>query len=163
MSNVLKFLSFLFVLIPGKVFANPACAVCTVAMGAFLGVSRKLGVSDNVAGVWIGGLILMTYYFMVKFMEFKNYKFKFYKLFCAIMTLSIVPLMYKFVPYGASIILGIDGFLVSMFAGAVTFDVSQYFYQYLKAKNNGHAHFPFEKVVMAVLFLFIVSFLFKYF
>lgn len=152
----------LFILFPLKVFANPACAVCTVAMGAFLGISRSLGISDNAAGVWIGSLILMSYFFAIKFMEFKNWKFKFYKLFCFILTIAIVPFIYKFIPYKSKIWFGIDAFLVSMIVGASVFWFSQYFYQILKRKNGGHAHFPFEKVVIAVLFLFITSFLFEY-
>ena len=69
----MKKIVFLFALLFSKsVFANPACAVCTVAMGAFLGISRQLGVSDNATGVWVGALILMTYYFTIKFVEAKD-------------------------------------------------------------------------------------------
>ncbi|MDE6224030.1 MAG: hypothetical protein K2M23_00985, partial [Alphaproteobacteria bacterium] len=60
-------LTFLFTLLLSKaVFANPACIVCTVAMGAFLGISRALGISDNATGVWIGAIILMIYFFCIK-------------------------------------------------------------------------------------------------
>lgn len=37
-----------------KSFANPACAVCTVAIGASLEIARQLGVDDCVVGVWAG-------------------------------------------------------------------------------------------------------------
>ena len=36
-------------------YANPACAVCTVAVGASLEIARSLGVDDSVVGVWAGG------------------------------------------------------------------------------------------------------------
>jgi len=32
----------------------------------------------------------------------------------------------------------------------------------MKARNGGHAHFPFEKVVVPVLSVFLVSLLFHY-
>ncbi len=159
---MIKLLSFFSaMLFSSKVFANPACAVCTFAMGAMLGISRKLGISDNAVGVWIGGLILMSYYFMVKFCEVKKIKFKYYELVCAVLALSFVPVMYVFVPYKLNTFFGIDAFLISMIVGAIMFWLSQFIYQILKKKNGGHAHFPFEKVVMAVLFLLVASTLFE--
>ena len=161
---MIKLLYFLGgVLFSSKAFANPACAVCTVAMGAMLGISRKLGISDNAVGVWIGSLILMSYYFMVKFCEVKKIKLKYYELICAVLALSFVPVMYIFVPYKLNTWLGIDLFLISMFVGAVTFWLSQYIYQVLKKKNGEHAHFPFEKVVFAIVFLLISSCMFELF
>lgn len=159
----MKKIVFLFALLFSKsVFANPACAVCTVAMGAFLGISRQLGVSDNATGVWVGALILMTYYFTIKLVEAKKWTFKFYRLFWGALTLLLVPAMYTLVPYKLNTFFGIDSFLISMLSGALTFELSQRFYQYLKAKNNGHAHFPFEKVIFAVVSLLIVSIIFNY-
>ena len=87
--------------------------------------------------------------------------FKFYKPFWGLMTLLIVPVMYKFVPYMANTFFGVDAFLVSMIAGAFTFWFSQVVYQKLKEKNGGHAHFPFEKVVFAIVSLLIVSYIFE--
>lgn len=156
-----KIVFLLSMILSSNAFANPACAVCTVAMGAFLGIARKLGVADNTAGVWIGALILMTYYFVIKFVEAKKWTFKFYKPFWGLMTLLIVPVMYKFVPYMANTFFGVDAFLVSMLAGAFTFWLSQVVYQKLKEKNGGHAHFPFEKVVFAIVSLLIVSYIFE--
>ena len=34
----------------GKVLANPACVVCTVAIGASLEIARILGISDDIVG-----------------------------------------------------------------------------------------------------------------
>ena len=157
-----KILFLLSLLIPSTALANPACAVCTVAMGAFLGISRALGISDNATGVWIGGLLLMTYYFTIKFIEYKKWTFKFYKIFWGLMTLLLVPVMYNFVTYKFDTFFGIDAFLVSMIAGAFAFWISQFIYQKMKKANKGHAHFPFEKVVMAIVFLLITSIIFNY-
>jgi len=155
--------TLLMLFVSSSAFANPACAVCTVAMGGFLWISRNLGISDVATGVWIGALILMTYYFVIKFVEAKKWTFRFYKLFWGLVTLTIVPTMYYFVPYGVKTYFGIDSFLISMFIGAFTFWLSQVIYQILKEKNGGHAHFPFEKVVFAILSLLFVSIMFEYF
>ncbi len=157
-----KLLFLLSLLVPSSAWANPACAVCTVAMGAFLGISRALGISDNATGVWIGGLLLMTYYFTIKFVEFKKWTFRFYHIFWGIMTLLLVPVMYNFVTYKYDTFFRIDAFLVSMISGAFAFWLSQFIYQKMKNSNGGHAHFPFEKVVMAIVFLLITSVIFNY-
>ena len=55
-------LFFLFAaLIPARAFANPACAVCTVAVGATLEIARRFGVSDTVIGVWCGAFLMLMY------------------------------------------------------------------------------------------------------
>ena len=43
--------------------------------------------------------------------------------------------------------------------GGIVYVVSQKLYEYMKRHNNNHAHFPFEKVVMALAMLFITSWL----
>src|SRR3989344_3129972 len=60
------------------------CPVCTIAVGAGLGISRALGIDDAVTSVWIGGLILfMSFWFIVWFQKKKskllttNYQFLF--------------------------------------------------------------------------------------
>ena len=37
------------------------------------------------------------------------------------------------------------------------------FYQWMKARNGGHAHFPFEKVAVPVVALLLVSAYFYYY
>lgn len=47
----------------------------------------------------------------------------------------------------------IDPFLLSAVAGALMFIASMQLYERMKTKNGGHAHFPFEKVVLPLTFL----------
>ena len=49
----------------------------------------------------------------------------------------------------------------SVILGAIILVVSSMFYQWMKAKNGGHAHFPFEKVVLPVLALALLSWYFN--
>ena len=51
MTIVLSLLLLLAVVFPA--YANPACAVCTIAVGASLEIARSLGVDDSVVGVWL--------------------------------------------------------------------------------------------------------------
>lgn len=68
-------------------------------------------------------------------------------------------------PYTPKIIgfLYIDTFLLSALIGAFLYIASQKLYQYMKNKNSGHAHFPFEKAVFPVVLLFAASVILTYY
>ncbi len=53
----------------------------------------------------------------------------------------------------------LDAFLFWAIIGGLIYVVSQKLYEFMKRHNNNHAHFPFEKVVMALVRLLIASFL----
>src|SRR3989344_8410054 len=59
-----------YFLYPDSVYA--VCPVCTVAVGAGLGLSRALGIDDAVTSVWIGGLILSMSYWAIDWLGKKN-------------------------------------------------------------------------------------------
>ena len=63
-------------LIVGKAMANPACAVCTIAVGASLEIARRLGVDDSVVGVWAGAFFVLLGFWTIKYFEKKNWNFK---------------------------------------------------------------------------------------
>lgn len=57
---MIKFFALAAVLstVPGQASANPACAVCTIAIGASLEIARKLGVEDAVVSAYGPALCL---------------------------------------------------------------------------------------------------------
>ena len=71
-----KLLAFLFgaTLTSGAV-ANPTCAVCTVAIGATLTISRRLGVCDNAVAIWLGAFLVILGYWMIKWFDKKSWHF----------------------------------------------------------------------------------------
>ena len=74
MKSILSFL-VLAALWPMKVMANPACVVCTVAIGASLEVARKLGVSDAVVGLWTGAVLALLGYWAILWFDRKGWNF----------------------------------------------------------------------------------------
>lgn len=162
----MKIILFLisFLLIPVKSFANPACVVCTVAIGASLSIARKLGVSDSIVGLWAGALLTLLGYWTILFFDKKNWNFKFRNVLLMILSISMIFAIYinevKYTPKVILYFLYLDPILFSTFVGYLTFVYSQKLYQYMKVKNNNHAHFPFEKVVLPFLFLLFISLFF---
>lgn len=149
-----------------KAFANPACVVCTVAIGASLSIARYFGVDDCVVGVWTGAMLAIIGYWTIRFFEKRGWDFKGRNF--ILMTLSVAMIGFIYVShltYNPMIIgfLFIDSFLLTNIIGALTLIASMHLYAWMKEKNGGHAHFPFEKVVVPLAAVFLVSLVFHYF
>ena len=155
----------ILLLISTKVWANPACAVCTVAVGASLEVARRYGVDDAVVGVWAGAMLALLGYWLILWFEKKGWNFPLRNVVLMAVSIGSIGFMYMNMPYAPKIIgvFYMDPLLFSTLLGAATFIYVSKFYQWMKAKNGGHAHFPFEKVVLPVLALALLSVYFNYY
>jgi len=149
--------SFLFA---QKVLA--VCPICTVAVGLGVGFSRWLGIDDVITGLWVGGLIVSMITWTEDWLERKNIRFK-GRIFVNILAyyaLTIIPLYYSGIignPLNTLSVFGLDKLLFGIIAGSLAFWFGASWYFHLKEKNNGHAYFPFQKVVMPILPLIILS------
>lgn len=159
-----KLLLMLSLLSTKGVLANPACAVCTVAVATSLTLAKKLGLDDCVVGVWAGAMLAMLGFWTIRFFEKKNWLFPGYKVILMGLNLAMISFLYiKDLVYSPTVLLGflyLDSFLFSTLCGALTLILGLNFYQWLKMKNGGHAHFPFEKVVLPIFLVFVVSLVF---
>lgn len=160
-------IALLMILFTAKAaLANPACAVCTVAVGASLEIARSLGVDDSVVGVWAGAFLVLLGYWTIKWFDKKNWNFKWRNPIILITSVAMIGFMYiSQMQYHAEVIgiFYLDPFLFSVLVGALVMILASDFYQWMKARNGGHAHFPFEKVVVPVAALLIASLYFNYF
>lgn len=151
----------MFILNFANVFNTFAvCPICTVTVGAGLALAEKIGVDNLVISVWIGGLLASMTMWSIDWLERKHKTFKFYRLAMVLLfyVLTFVTLHFAdFLWNEGNTLFGIDKIVLGTLAGTAVFVAASQFYQYLKAKNNGHAHFPFEKVVIPVVSLAILS------
>ena len=136
------------------------CPVCTIAIGAGLGLSRWLGISDLVSGIWIGGLIVSLIGITINWLIKKGWRFPFLKSIVVILFyfLTIGPLYWAKVigrPYNR--FCGMDKLLFGMIVGSASFLITVWLNYLLNKKNKGKAFFPFQKVVIPVIFLVIAS------
>lgn len=145
--------------------ANPACAVCTVAIGAGLDVARRFGVADSVVGLWAGAMLALLGYWTLKFMDKRKWHFFGRDALVILLSIAMIGFVYLGVvdynPVSVCGVLVMDPVLFGTVCGALIFILTSKFYQWLKKKNGGHAHFPFEKVVLPVAVLALVSWLFN--
>ena len=163
MRSVLRNLSFIsaLFLLPSVLYANPACAVCTVAIGASLEIARRIGVPDSVVGLWAGALLTLLGYWTIKFFDKKGWNFWGRNALLIAISVAMIGFIYLGeVPYAPVWICGvlyIDPVLFGTLLGMVLFILVEKLYDWMKKKNGGHAHFPFEKVVLPVVVLGLVS------
>ena len=160
-----SFILFLSLFYAFPLYANPACAVCTVGVVVGLEVARKLGVDDGVIGIWAGALLALIGYWTILWFDKKGWNFKFRNSILMLSSLALLGGVYiKDLVYTPKpiLIFYIDPFLFCGIVGALILIYSSVFYQWMKAKNGGHAHFPFEKVVLPIAALALASYAVDY-
>lgn len=163
-----KILIFLSCVFSFSFFANSVsavCPVCVVAVSTCVGLSRYLGVDDTISGVWIGGLIFSMVTWTVSWLNAKNIRFIGRKalIFFSFYGLSIGPLYYtKFIGQATNKLWGMDKLMLGIFFGTVVFVSSFFVNAKLKEKNDGKVFFPFQKVVVPVVMLGILSGIFYF-
>ncbi len=146
--------------------ANPACMVCTVAIGASLEIARTLGISDDIVGLWAGAMFALLGYWLILWFDKKNWHFAGRNAILMLLSLSSIGFIYMGKLHYIPAIIGIfymDSFLFAAILGALIYTYSQKFYQFMKSCNHNHAHFPFEKVVLPVALLLLTSVFLTYY
>lgn len=136
--------------------AKAVCPVCTVAVGAGLAISESLGISDAVSGTWFGAFLLSITIATIDWLAKKKWGKK------PINTILSFALYYGTTlwwMFGTNKIgrinnhldlfgLNIDKLLFGLALGSLMLIIGDKLYLFLKKKNGGKAHFPFEKVVI---------------
>ena len=140
--------------------ASAVCPVCIVAVGAGLGFSRWLGVDDIILSLWIGALLVSVSWWTIIWLNKKGWEFKLQKAVipAAYYLLTLVPLYYVgIVGHPQNRIFGIDKIIFGSALGTLIFLASIWSHNFLKTKNNGKSFFQYQKVVLPVSILLIIS------
>lgn len=158
------FLAFLFLIFLGKI-SLAFCPVCTVAVGAGVGLSQYFGIDDLISGSWLGGFLMALTFWTIDFLNKRKIKFLFRKPLILIFwySLSILPLYsLRFIGQSENKFWGRDKLLLGIIAGSLVFLFSFFFHNFLIKKNKGKVFFPFQKVIIPVFFLLVLSLIFYF-
>ncbi len=159
-----------YIVLPGLAFFKAAavsaiCPLCTVTVVAATGLSRWLGIDDVISGLWIGGVTISMIVWTLDYFGKKNWRFKYD---IPVVWLGYYVLIYASLLLGdlvfhpGNILWGIDKLILGVIIGSIFFMAAVYGYEYLKKKNQGKAHFPYEKVAMPVGMLLVLSGIFYF-
>lgn len=151
-------IAFLFLL--PLAAARAVCPICTVVVCASVGLSRWLGVDDTITGLWIGGLAVSLIIWTVNWLNKKNIRFMGRKPLTVLgyYLLIIWPLYhYNMIGHPLNKLWGVDKLLLGIIIGTIGFAAGVIFNEYLKNKNHGRVYFPFQKIVIPIGALAILS------
>lgn len=160
MNKKIFFIAFLISIFINKI-SLAFCPVCTIVVASGVGLSRWLKIDDLISGLWIGGLLISLSLWTIDWLNKKNIKFLLRKILVFVFWygITILPL-YKVGIIGdlRNKIFGIDKLVGGIILGSLIFVLSLLFNNFLIKKNNNKVYFPFQKVIIPVLFLLISSF-----
>lgn len=151
----------IFTLLSFPTPAHAVCPICTVAVAGGLGISRWLGIDDAVTGVWVGGLVLSSAFWLSDFIRKKNWKIP-YPDFVSIILfyLLVIPPLYwaNYIGLPNNSLWGIDKVLLGTIVGSIAFLGGMATDRELRRVNDGQQLVYFQKVIMPVLMLTLLSF-----
>jgi hypothetical protein len=140
--------------------AEAVCPLCTIAVGAGVGLSRYLGIDDTITGLWLGALILSSSLWLIDWFEKKKIKF-FARDQIAIASFYLIVLLPLYfsgiIGHKYNTLFGIDKLLLGCFLGTIIFIKAVFADKYLRKLNNNKVIFPYQRVVIPVVFLIIAS------
>ena len=140
--------------------ASAVCPVCTVAVGAGLGLAEWLGIDDSISGLWIGALIISMSLWTINWLNGKEIRFKGRKIliFLGYYLIIILPLYWKGkIGHPLNRLCGIDKLLFGIILGTVLFAIGVIFHNYLRKRNDNKSYFQGQKIAFAVIPLIIAS------
>jgi len=136
------------------------CPVCTVAVGAGLEGARLLGVDDVITGIWAGGLTLSLFFWTAGWLKKRGINSVWWQIVVPFVVFYGLLGTVYFMPgvvFGAQKLWGMDKFLLGVIVGTVAFYAGARWYAKIKRNNGGHAKFAFQKVVVPLSFLIIMT------
>lgn len=144
--------------------AKAFCPICTVAVAGGVGLSRWLGIDDTITGLWIGAFIVSTIMWTNVFLKSRGLRFFGFQAIVAILyyALIFVPLYkYEILGHRLNRLWGTDKLVLGTIIGSIGFLLGIWSYNLIKRKR-GKANFHFQKIVMAILPVLILSAVFYF-
>ncbi len=144
--------------------ALAVCPVCTIAVVGGVSLSEYLGVDNTIAGIWIGGLIISLFLWTLDWLDKRSIKFFLRK---PLVLLGYYALIYYSLEYagmlnGCQTLWGQNKLVLGMLLGMFGFSLGVIADKLLRRKNSDKVFFPFQKVVMPISGLAILSVIFYF-
>lgn len=145
------------------------CPLCTIAVGAGVGLSRTLGIDDAIVAIWIGGLLVSSSMWLAEWFKKRKFVKKgsswIWSLVGAVLMYAMVLIPLKVsgtIGHPFNTLLGIDKVVFGIILGSVVFYFGGKLHFYLQRNNKGKVYFPYQKVVIPMAGLLLTT-IFLYF
>jgi len=163
MKKSLSITALTLLVLPRLTYA--VCPVCTISVGAGLGLAEYLGIDDSISGLWIGALLVSMSLWTINWLNRRNIRFIGRKIlvFAIYYAVVLVPLWLKGkIGHPLNRLCGIDKLLFGVILGSVVFSIAVATHNALRRKNEGKSYFKGQKIVFPAGFLLIASLILYY-
>lgn len=136
------------------------CPVCTIAIGAGVGLFRAWGIDDVITGLWIGALIISSIAWMIDYLNRKNIHFLFRKILVTVIfyALFIIPLYYMgIMGLPENKLFGFDKIGIGVVIGTIIFIIAMFSDLALKKLNEGKVVVYYQRVFIPLIYLLLAS------
>ena len=148
---------------PGILLSQAAaavCPLCTAAVAIGLEGARRMGVDDMILGVWAGAFAMAVIFLIAK----KMYKWGVENaIWYALLPVGVFGFLIflqsiSSVNFGENLLFGmIDKFYTGVVSGAITLYAAEKWNMKLRQKNGGKSYFKFQKVLLPLGALLLIS------
>lgn len=138
--------------------------ICAVGIASGLWLSKVLGINDLTLGLWIGALILS---FSVQFNKFllkrnKTFPFSFWVILISTWLLSFLPIWNKLNFSSENLFCGLPRVISGSLIGMIVLFGSDFLNNLiLKKFHQNKVYFPYQRVVVPIIALIIMSLIFE--
>jgi hypothetical protein len=142
--------------------AHAVCPICTIAVGAGLGISRWIGIDDAITGIWVGGLILSSGLWLGDWVSKKKWRIPYPNpISVLLMFLFVIPPLYwsKMIGLPGNLIFGTDKVLFGTIVGAIVFLFGTRTDKWLRTMNSGKVYVYYQRVIVPVFLLTLASYI----
>jgi hypothetical protein len=146
-------------LLLGALNASAVCPLCTVFVGAGVGIMRMMGVDDIITGMWYGAFVVSSILWTLNWLDKKNIKFRFRELTVTLLyyLLFVGPLYwFTIIPHSPKVYI-IDRFSFGIILGSIIFPLAVLSDRYLRKINEGKKIIAYQKVLVPLTCLLIAS------
>jgi len=150
---------FLFI-VPTSVAAQ--CPVCIVTVGGGMLLAKKLGIDDLLVSIWISALNTAISFWVAPKIKIKYLKNPYLLSFL----LYFATLFYFYftdqIGFSSNQVIGVDKIVFGQTIGLLVMFIANYLDGYVRRKNNNKVLFYYQKVIIPLSFLFIITLIFKF-
>lgn len=165
-----KSLSYIIAFVLASIFyllasvtVNAQCPVCAIAIGGGVALSHYLGIDDIATGVWAGGLVVAFGLWMSNLIKRTFFKGQRWAIVAFLWITTVLALKQAhFIGSPTCKIHGHDKLLTGIIAGTIACLLGYFLdilLRKLNKKNPGKVFVPYQRVILPVVLLIIVTIL----
>ena len=158
MKKIEKTLFALLVVLSPSV-SQAFCPVCTIAVGAGLGLSRYLKIDDAISGIWVGAVLISGSLWFAGYLKKRKKDTLWSIVFTVLLyATTLIPLYYyDIIGHPRNQIIGIDKLIFGIIIGTIIFPFTEMVHKNIKKSNGDKSYFPFQSTAIPIVILILAS------